>query len=118
MAVRVPARERGDGGRQRREDPVATDTVDVPGGLELGEEVLFDPRHREDDAALIERLLQLLERVDGGDVDHDVRLCVQQEPFDRCTEPTDRLQRAPLEVVGVDEAQRRVVAVDEQARHQ
>ena len=69
MTGLVPLGERLDGGRQGREDPVAADAIDEPGTVELDEEILFDPCHREHDVTLFEVAVQLVERVDGGDVD-------------------------------------------------
>ena len=67
----------------------------------------------------VERRAQRLERVDGGEVDLDVGLGVEQEPLDRLgVAPGRRRARARwLEVLGVGEEQRRVVAVDDEAGH-
>ena len=51
-----------------------------PVAFEVGAQVLLDPGQGEDDAALRQLLAQVLERVDGGDVDLDDRLGVEHEP--------------------------------------
>ena len=48
---------------------VLPDFVDEAGPLEVLPQVLFDPRHREDDAAVLDLLSQRFEGVDGGEVE-------------------------------------------------
>ena len=78
---------------------------------------MFDPGHREDDAAIGQGLAEFLEGVERGDVDLVVGFRVQQEPFDGLLRPFDGGQGPALEVLGVGEEQRGVVAVDEKSGH-
>jgi hypothetical protein len=52
------------------------------------------PRHREDDSAACQFASQLIEDVEGREVDLDVRLGVEHEPFDGHRTVVDGGQRA------------------------
>ena len=70
-----------DGGRQRHEDVVLADLVEQAGGLERVAQILLDPRHREHDSAACQFDPQLIEDVEGGQVDLDVGFGVEHEPL-------------------------------------
>ena len=88
-----------------------------PVGSRTIRRVGLDSRERENDAAIGQRPADLLTGVDCCQVNLDVGLGIQQEPLDRKVRSVDRGQRAALEVFGVGEEERLVVAIDQQARH-
>src|SRR5262249_28556078 len=98
-----------DGGRQGHEDVVLADPVDEAGGGEGVVQLVFDPGEGEDHADVTQLPAQLVQGIDRGDVDVDVGLGVEQEPFGRRVGGLGRGQRSAGEIVGVDETELRVV---------
>src|SRR5690242_1426814 len=89
------------GGREGVEDVVGTHAVEEPGGLEVGAQILFHAGERQDDAACFELLAKRVEGIDGGDVDLDIGLGVQQQPANRGARGVDGGEGAAPEVFGV-----------------
>jgi hypothetical protein len=101
-------------GRQRREQPVGSDPIREPVGLQRLEDVVLDPGDGEHHAPVDELRADLLDGVHRGDVDVDVRLDVQHEPVQSGDVRVGCGKRPLAEVAGVREVQRRVVPIHEQ----
>src|SRR5271165_3456710 len=103
-------------GRQGREYVLCADFPGETESLEVIEEVLLHPGEGEDGAAAAEFGADGLDGFQRGEVDLDVGFGVQDEPAGLPGAVAGGGEGAAAEVLGVGEEQRRVVAVDDQAR--
>ena len=75
---------------------------------------MFDTRQSDNDPLCDELVAEVIEHVSSGQVDLDVGFHVEQHPLHRMCGFVYGLEHAHPEVLGVREAERRVVAVDDE----
>lgn len=106
-----------DGRRQRWEEVLVAHLLGEAAALELHDEIVFHPGHRERDPALGKRCSQALQGVQRRQVHLGDGLRVQDEPLRLADALVQCGECATLEVGGVGEEQWTVVAVNDEPLH-
>ena len=106
MALLVSAEISGDGGGQCGKEQLRADPVHQARIVQIDPQILLHPGHRKGDAGVLQFLAQQIQGIGRGDIDFDIGLRIQHEPFDPVGGAAHRVQRSVPEILGIGETQR------------